>query len=123
MGMYGAAVAGLKGAAGNIAFGAVLGFVVFYSLGSGPVVWVYLPEILPDDIKGPAAALCTSLNWVANLTIGLCFPALLRVLHLSGAYLIFGAINALGAAFVWSCVVETKQQSLSEITRLLQADN
>ncbi|KAK9788826.1 hypothetical protein WJX73_001137 [Symbiochloris irregularis] len=51
---------GLRGAAGNIAFGAVLGFVVFYSLGS---------------------------------------------------------------AFVWSCVVETKQQSLSEITKLLQGEN
>ena len=109
-----------QGVQGNIAFGAVLVFVLFYSLGSGPIPWVYLPEILPDAIKGRAAAACTCLNWVANLLIGLSFPVLLKSLHIAGSYLIFAVINGLGTVFVWMLVVETKQRSLAEIGRLLK---
>ena len=98
----------------------MLAFVLFYALGSGPIPWVYLPEILPDAIKGPAAAACTALNWLANLLIGLTFPKLLKVLHLSGSYAIFAVINVLGSAFVWAQVVETKRKSLAQISRLLE---
>lgn len=105
---------------GSTALGAVILFVLFYSLGSGPIPWVYLPEILPDPIKGRAAAACTCLNWVANLLIGLTFPLLLQMLHLSGVYLIFVIFNGIGVIFVWLLVVETKQQSLAEIQRLLK---
>lgn len=107
---------------GDIAFVAVLLFVAFYSLGSGPIPWVYLPEILPDAIKGRAAAACTCLNWLANLAIGFTFPLLLKALNITGAYALFAVINGLGAAFVWALVVETKQQSLADIVRLLEVD-
>ena len=29
-------------------------YVLFFAGGAGPIPWVYLPEVLPDDIKGPA---------------------------------------------------------------------
>lgn len=68
---------------------AVMGFVLGFSMGSGPIPWVYLPEVLPNEIKGPAAALCTSLNWLSNLVVGLTFPSMLALLHLGGAYLVY----------------------------------
>ena len=74
---------------GMISLLAVMGFVLGFSQGSGPIPWVYLGEILPSDIKGPAAALCTSLNWASNLIVGLTFPAMLAGLHLGGAYLVY----------------------------------
>ena len=46
-------------------------------------------QILPNEIKGPAAALCTSLNWVANLIVGLTFPSMLAALHLGGTYAVY----------------------------------
>ena len=74
---------------GVISLLAVMGFVLGFSQGSGPIPWVYLGEILPSEIKGPAAALCTSLNWASNLIVGLTFPAMLAGLHLGGAYLVY----------------------------------
>ena len=111
--------AGLGSIQGTLSLVAILGFVLLYAVGSGPIPWVYLPEILPDDIQGRAAALCTSGNWVANLLIGFTFPALLSVLHIEGAYAIFACINVGAVVFVWVLVVETKQRSLAEISRLL----
>jgi hypothetical protein len=77
-----------------------MGFVLGFSVGSGPIPWVYLPEVLPNEIKGPAAALCTSLNWLSNLIVGLTFPGMLAVLHLGGTYLIYAVSAALIACLV-----------------------
>ena len=76
-------------------------------------------EILSEDIKGKAAAFCTSLNWVAALTIGLTFKSMLNVLGLSGSYLVFAFINLGGVLFAWSLMVETKQRPLDQIKKML----
>ena len=67
----------------------VMAYVLGFAAGSGPIPWVYLPEVLPNEIKGPAAALCTSLNWTANLVVGLTFPSMLAALHLGGTYAVY----------------------------------
>lgn len=43
--------------AGVVSFGSILAYVLFFALGSGPIPWVYLPEILPAEIKGNAQVL------------------------------------------------------------------
>ncbi|CAL5223439.1 g5955 [Coccomyxa viridis] len=100
---------------GWISLLAVMGFVLGFSQGSGPIPWVYLGEILPSEIKGPAAALCTSLNWASNLVVGLTFPAMLAGLHLGGAYLVYAVINGAAVVFAWFVMVETKKRSLAQI--------
>lgn len=74
-----AACAGLGAVQGVLSLAAILLYVLAYACGSGPIPWVYLPEILPDDIQGRAAALCTSGNWAANLVMlvqqSLCTPS------------------------------------------------
>lgn len=74
---------------GALSLVAVMGFVLGFACGSGPVPWIYLSEVLPAEIKGPAAALCTSLNWISNLAVGLTFPSMLAALHLGGAYSVY----------------------------------
>ena len=51
--------------------------------------------MLPNEIKGPAAALCTSLNWISNLVVGLTFPSMLAALHLGGAYSVYAVCTSL----------------------------
>ncbi|KAK9919103.1 hypothetical protein WJX75_009435 [Coccomyxa subellipsoidea] len=112
-----------KVAEGVVSLIVVMGFVLGFSIGSGPIPWVYLPEVLPNEIKGPAAALCTSLNWLSNLIVGLTFPAMLALLHVGGAYLVYAVLNVLGAVFVAALMVETKQRSLAQIqAQLLHLD-
>ena len=34
-------------------------------------------------------ALCTCLNWVSNLVVGLSFPAMLHALNIAGSYAVY----------------------------------
>jgi hypothetical protein len=45
----------------------VLLYVAFFAIGSGPVTWVVLSEVLPPAIKGSAASLATAAAWTGGL--------------------------------------------------------
>lgn len=51
---------------GWILVGLMLVFVAFFAIGSGPVTWVLLSEVLPPSIKGPAASLATAAGWAGG---------------------------------------------------------
>jgi len=77
------------------------------------------PQVLPDAIKGPAAAACTALSWAGNLAVGLSFPGMPAALGLSGAYAVYVCLNAAAAVFVGRLVVETSRRSLAGIQAML----
>ena len=101
--------------AAQVALTSIFVYIIFFALGCGPVPWVYLPEVLPPAIKGPAQALCTALNWGGNLVIGAGFPAMLRVLGLGGSYAVFAMACCGAALFCARWMVETKQRSLAAV--------
>lgn len=74
-----------------------------------------MSEVLPASIKGPAQSSCTAVNWLANLTVGLSFPAMLRVLGLGGSYSVYAVLCACAAAFCRRFMVETKRRPLGEV--------
>ena len=97
----------------------ILVYIIFFALGCGPVPWVYLPEVLPPAIKGPAQAVCTALNWAGNLVVGATFPAMLHLLGLGGSYLVYALLCAGSAYFCYKYMVETKKRSLRDVHREL----
>lgn len=111
--------AGLADVQTQIAFVALLAFVLFFSLGCGPIPWIYLPEILPNEIKGRAASLGTSLNWISTFLVGLSFPIMLAGLGVAGSYLLYSLLNFAALAIFYVYMVETKQRSLDDIQKQL----
>lgn len=97
------------------ALACILLYIVAFALGCGPVPWVYLPEVLPPAIKGPAQAACTALNWGGNLAVGATFPAMLRGMGLGGAYAVYAALCVGSAAFCGRYMVETKRRRLEAV--------
>jgi hypothetical protein len=53
----------------------MLVFVAFFAVGSGPVTWVLLAEVLPPNIKGPAASLATAAGWAGGWAQMWCMEA------------------------------------------------
>ncbi|XP_042550763.1 solute carrier family 2, facilitated glucose transporter member 10 [Dipodomys spectabilis] len=102
------------------ALGCMLAFVSAFSLGFGPVTWLLLSEIYPAEIRGRAFAFCNSINWATNLFVSLSFLHLLGALGVSWTFLLYGLTAALGLAFIYFFVPETKGQSLAEIEQQLQ---
>jgi MFS family permease len=108
--------------AGPVSIAAILSYTVAFALGCGPVPWVYLPEILPPIIKGPAQAAATALNWGGNMLVGFSFPPSLRVLGLGGSYAVYAVACAGAALFCERRMVETKRRSLPAVHAELMAD-
>lgn len=94
-------------------------YVALFAIGSGPITWVYLSEILPERIKGKAAALATTLCWIALLLVSLSFPPLECSLDIGGVYMIYATLNVCSFVYVYYVMVETKCRTLREIEKML----
>ena len=97
----------------------ILGFIAAFAVSSGPVTWVLISEIYPNQIRGLAVSVATLALWVANFLVSYTFPVLLARLDGGYTFLIYAAINLLGFVFVSAFVPETKGKSLEELETML----
>ncbi len=102
----------LSGSAGPIALVAANLYVVFFNFSWGPVVWVLLGEMFPNQIRGSALGVSGISMWVANFIITMTFPMLLAGSGLGGAYSIYAACALISFFFVIKFVKETKGKEL-----------
>jgi sugar porter (SP) family MFS transporter len=103
----------LDGAAGVVALVAADLFVVAFAVSWGPVLWVLLGEMFPNRIRSAALGLASGVQWMANWTIVVTFPALRHELGL--AYGFYALCAALSLIFVWRWVRETNGLSLEDM--------
>ncbi|CEM36622.1 unnamed protein product [Vitrella brassicaformis CCMP3155] len=88
----------------------VFGYVVFFAIAYGPVLWVYLNEIYPVEIKGPAVGSASALNWVACIAV----VFLTKVLNNTLIFSIFSCCSLFACVFVFLFVLETSGVSIDE---------
>jgi SP family sugar:H+ symporter-like MFS transporter len=88
-------------------------FVVAFAVSWGPVLWVLLGEMFPNRIRSAALGLASGVQWMANWTIAVTFPALRHVLGL--AYGFYALCAVLSLVFVWRWVRETNGVSLEDM--------
>ncbi|MCH5462995.1 sugar porter family MFS transporter [Lactobacillus sp. LC28-10] len=90
-------------------------YVAFYSFTWAPLTWVIVGEMFPLAIRGKAAGLASSCNWIGSWAVGLLFPIMTAAMSQEAVFAIFGAICVLGVLFTRFFVPETKGKSLEEI--------
>jgi SP family sugar:H+ symporter-like MFS transporter len=105
----------LAGSTGIIALIAANLYVVFFNFSWGPVVWVLLGEMFPNQIRGSALAVSGISMWGANFLVTITFPMLLAGIGLGGAYSIYATCALLSLFFVIKFVNETKGKELEEM--------
>ncbi|WP_454885487.1 sugar porter family MFS transporter [Sphingomonas oryzagri] len=93
---------------GMIAVVSVYIYSIFFNLSWGPVVWVMLGEMFPNQVRGSALAVSGLSQWVANFAITMTFPILLGSIGLVGAYAVYAFFAAVSIPFVAKLVHETK---------------
>ncbi|HET7104545.1 MAG TPA: D-xylose transporter XylE [Terracidiphilus sp.] len=112
------------GGKGMAALIAMLVYTAGFAVSWGPVTWVLLSEIFPNQIRGKAMALAVAMQWIANYLVSWTFPILddnpYLVEHFRHgfAYWIYGVMGIIAALFVWKVVPETKGRSLEEMEAL-----
>ncbi|MEL7121881.1 MAG: sugar porter family MFS transporter [Bacteroidota bacterium] len=90
-------------------------YVVFFNFSWGPVMWVMLGEMFPNQLRGSGLAISGLAQWLSNFLITLTFPILLGSLGLSFAYSIYTICAVISIFFVWMYVQETKGKELEQM--------
>lgn len=91
----------------------VLVFIAFFEFSSGPIIWLYMAEIMADKAMGVA----TFLSWGGSLAISVSIPLLLRVTSIGYIFLAFGLFTVLGTVIIYFFMIETKDKSQAEIDK------
>ncbi|KAF6209417.1 hypothetical protein GE061_015164 [Apolygus lucorum] len=102
---------------------AVCVFIFMFAIGFGPIPWMFIAEIFPPAIKGPASSIACLFNWVCAFAVSFGFPLMNDSLGGDYTFWIFAAISAFGAAFVMMFVVETKGKSIEEVQKILSGNS
>lgn len=100
---------------GILALLAANAYVIFFNFSWGPVMWVMLGEMFPNQLRGSGLALSGLAQWGSNFLITLTFPVLLTV-GLSLAYSIYTIFAIISIFFVVKLVHETKGKELEQMT-------
>lgn len=100
-------------------------YIAGFAVSWGPVTWVLLSEIFPNQIRGKAMAVAVATQWIANFLVSSTFPILndnhlVNGFHHGLAYWIYALMSILAAIFVWKIVPETKGRSLEQMEKLWQ---
>ena len=105
----------LPGNNGIIALVAANLYVIFFNLSWGPIMWVMLGEMFPNQIRGSGLAIAGFAQWIANAIVSVSFPSLVVSPGLATAYVGYAIFAAISYFFVRAMVNETKGRELEDM--------
>jgi sugar porter (SP) family MFS transporter len=95
-------------------------FIASFAVGVGGVGWTLQGEVFPTAVRGQAAAIAATVDWLANFFLIEVFPVWQNAISLGGVLVCFAAL-ALGAVgFVYWFLPETKGRSVEDIIHLFE---
>jgi MFS transporter, SP family, arabinose:H+ symporter len=100
---------------GVLLVGAILVYIASFAFSLGPVTWILINEIFPNQVRLKAVSICSLTIWISVWVIGQFFPWALQ--NWGAAWVFWGfAVICIGNLFFCLRVLkETKGQSLEEI--------
>ena len=105
------------GGNGIYALLAANGYIAFFAVTWGPIMWVMLGEMFPNQFRGAALAVCGLIHWSSNFAVTMTFPIFLASLGLGVSYGIYAFFGLVAYFFVKSFVTETMGKTLEEMSR------
>ena len=90
-------------------------YVIFFNFSWGPVMWVMLGEMFPNQIRGSALAVSGFVQWFANFLITFGFPVMAVKLGLTLSYTFYGACAVISFFLVQAMVHETRGKELEQM--------
>jgi len=93
-------------------------FTIAYSVGEGPVCFMYSAEIFPNVQREQGMAFAVAINCFFAGVLGITFPSLRRAFGLAGAFGFYAGLNAIAFVLIFLWVPETKQLTLEELDQV-----
>lgn len=109
---------------GVVSLLSILLFIGSFAMSMGPVVWVMLSEMFPNNVRSVAMSIAVAAQWLFNALVANSFPIVnesaLNQDGFNGAlpYFVFAFFCVIAMIFVWKLVPETKGKTLEEMEQL-----
>jgi len=107
------------GAAPIVILIAIATYVASFAISLGPVMWVMLSEIFPDEQRAAAIGVVGFWNSLVSASITLLFPKELSSWGPDGTFLAYGLVAGVGLLFIAVFAPETKGKTLEELAQIL----
>ncbi|KAK0571311.1 hypothetical protein LWI29_013988 [Acer saccharum] len=99
---------------------AVCAFVSFFSIGLGPITWVYTSEIFPLRLRAQGTALAISVNRLVSGVLSMTFLSISEKISFGGMFFVLAGIMVVGFVFFYLLLPETKGKTLEEMVTLFE---
>ena len=93
----------------------IMAFIAFFAVSQGAVIWVFISEIFPNQVRAQGQTLGSSTHWIMAALIAFSFPYLAGHFGGGNTFLFFAVMMVLQLIFVWRVMPETKGKSLEQI--------
>ncbi|MBU6340689.1 MAG: sugar porter family MFS transporter [Bacteroidetes bacterium] len=94
-------------------------FIASHAIGQGAVIWVFISEIFPNQVRSYGNSLGSSTHWVFAALIAASFPWLAGRFGQGPIFGIFAVMMVFQLLFVWKMMPETKGVSLEDLEKQL----
>jgi MFS transporter, SP family, arabinose:H+ symporter len=95
-------------------------FITSFAIGVGGTGWLIQGEVFPTAVRGRAAAIGASVDWIANFAVIEVFPAWHNAIGLGWVMVCFAVIAVVAIGFVARWLPETKGLSVEEAVGVYQ---
>ncbi len=102
-------------AGGMVIVGFVFLFIASHAVGQGAVIWVFLSEIFPNNVRTKGQSLGSGTHWVAAALITLVMPYFLGRFEAHAIFTFFALMMVLQLFFAIFIMPETKGKSLESL--------
>lgn len=93
----------------------VLAYVATFSIGAGPITWVYSSEIFPLRLRAQGAAAGVAVNRTTSAVVSMTFLSLTRAITIGGAFFLYCGIATVGWIFFYTVLPETRGKTLEDM--------
>jgi sugar porter (SP) family MFS transporter len=94
-------------------------YIAFFAFSQGAVIWVFISEIFPNQVRAKGQTLGSTTHWVMAAAIAFSFPYLAEKAGGGHTFLFFCIMMCIQLVFVWKVMPETKGKSLEQIEHTL----
>ncbi|HEY8734161.1 MAG TPA: sugar porter family MFS transporter, partial [Puia sp.] len=94
-------------------------YIAFFAFSQGAVIWVFISEIFPNQVRAKGQTLGSTTHWVMAALIAFSFPYVAEKAGGGNTFLFFCIMMCMQLIFVWKLMPETKGKSLEQIEHTL----
>lgn len=118
--LVGTALIMVSGQHQNLLLWMLIGFIGSFAFSQGAVIWVYISEIFPTEVRARGQSIGSSTHWFMDAVIAILFP--MAAAYSKGApFVFFAAMVVLQFIVVLFFFPETKRAPLEDISAIVSS--